>query len=60
VVQELARLQPPRVTVVACDPATLARDLAGLITAGYQVEKLTLIDLFPQTFHIEAIAHLKR
>jgi len=60
VVRELARLQPPRVTVVACDPATLARDLAGLMVAGYNVEKLTMIDLFPQTFHIEAIVHLKR
>ena len=60
VVRELARLEPPRIAVVACDPATLARDLAGLIAAGYKVEKLTMIDLFPQTFHIEAIAHLKR
>jgi 23S rRNA (uracil1939-C5)-methyltransferase len=60
VVRELARLQAPRVTVVACDPATLARDLAGLMTAGYNIEKLTMIDLFPQTFHIEVIAHLKR
>jgi 23S rRNA (uracil1939-C5)-methyltransferase len=60
VVRELARLQAPRVTVVACDPATLARDLAGLMAAGYNIEKLTMIDLFPQTFHIEVIAHLKR
>ena len=60
VVRELARLQPPRVTMVACDPATLARDLAGLMAAGYYIEKLAMIDLFPQTFHIEVIVHLKR
>jgi 23S rRNA (uracil1939-C5)-methyltransferase len=60
VVSHLARLQPPRITIVACDPATLARDLAGLVEAGYKIERLTLIDLFPQTFHIEAIAHLKK
>ena len=60
VVSHLARLEPPRITIVACDPATLARDLAGLIAAGYLIERLTLIDLFPQTFHIEAIAHLKK
>jgi 23S rRNA (uracil1939-C5)-methyltransferase len=60
VVSHLARLGPPRLTIVACDPATLARDLAGLIAAGYRIEKLTMIDLFPQTFHIEAVAHLEK
>jgi 23S rRNA (uracil1939-C5)-methyltransferase len=59
VVRHLVRLKPPRVTVVACDPATLARDLAGLIEGGYRLAELTLVDLFPQTFHIEAIAKLE-
>ncbi len=48
-----------RVTIVACDPATLARDLAALTAAGFQLEKLTLVDLFPQTFHLETVAELK-
>jgi 23S rRNA (uracil1939-C5)-methyltransferase len=60
VVRELVRLAPARVTVVACDPATLARDLAGLMAGGYRLAQLTMIDLFPQTFHIEAIARLER
>jgi 23S rRNA (uracil1939-C5)-methyltransferase len=60
VVRELARLRPARITVVACDPATLARDLAGLVVGGYRLAKLTMIDLFPQTFHIEVIADLSR
>jgi 23S rRNA (uracil1939-C5)-methyltransferase len=60
VVTHLARLAPRHITIVACDPATLARDLAGLIAAGYRIERLTMIDLFPQTFHIEAIAFLAR
>jgi 23S rRNA (uracil1939-C5)-methyltransferase len=60
VVARLAELKPPRITIVACDPATLARDLPGLLAAGYQIERLTMIDLFPQTFHIETIADLKR
>src|SRR5579864_1871608 len=59
-VAQLARLAPPRITIVACDPATLARDLATLITAGYRIDAITMIDLFPQTFHIEAIAHLSQ
>ena len=58
VVARLAELKPPRITIVACDPATLARDLPGLLTAGYRIERLTMIDLFPQTFHIETIAEL--
>ena len=48
---------PEKFTLIACDPATLARYLAALST-GYTIEKLTVADLFPQTFHIETIAHL--
>jgi 23S rRNA (uracil1939-C5)-methyltransferase len=58
VVARLAELKPPRITIVACDPATLARDLPGLLAAGYRLERLTMIDLFPQTFHIESVAEL--
>jgi 23S rRNA (uracil1939-C5)-methyltransferase len=58
VVGRLADLKPPRITIVACDPATLARDLPGLLAAGYRLERMTMIDLFPQTFHIETVAEL--
>ncbi len=58
VVANLNRLAPPRITIVSCDPATLARDLAGL--KDYQVEQLTLVDLFPQTYHLETVARLLR
>ena len=58
VVRRLSELRPPLVTIVACDPATLARDLAGLIAAGYQVKRMTLVDLFPQTFHLETVVRL--
>jgi 23S rRNA (uracil1939-C5)-methyltransferase len=58
VVRQLCRIRPPRVTIVSCDPATLARDLAALIAGGYRLDKMTLVDLFPQTYHIEAVAHL--
>ncbi|MBI5086559.1 MAG: class I SAM-dependent RNA methyltransferase [Acidobacteria bacterium] len=59
VVKHLERLKAPRLTLVSCDPATLARDLAPLIASGYRLEKLTLADLFPQTYHIETIASLQ-
>jgi 23S rRNA (uracil1939-C5)-methyltransferase len=58
VVAHLARLKPPKLTIVSCDPATLARDVAGL--ADYKIDKLTLIDLFPQTYHLETVAELSR
>jgi 23S rRNA (uracil1939-C5)-methyltransferase len=57
-VERLAQLRPERVTIVSCDPATLARDLAGLMGAGYRIESLTLVDLFPQTYHLETVARL--
>jgi 23S rRNA (uracil1939-C5)-methyltransferase len=59
VVGKLAELKPRQITIVACDPATLARDLAGLVAAGYGVEKMTLVDLFPETYHLETVVALK-
>ena len=56
VVRHLAELKPREIVVVSCDPATLARDAQGLLAAGYSLDRLTLIDLFPQTYHIETIA----
>lgn len=58
VVRQLCRIAAPRLTIVSCDPATLARDLAGLLAGGYQIEKTTLVDLFPQTYHIETVTRL--
>lgn len=59
-VKHLTVLGPARVVIVACDPATLARDLAPLIEAGYGIEKLVMIDLFPHTYHVETVAKLKK
>jgi 23S rRNA (uracil1939-C5)-methyltransferase len=56
----LANLGAPRVTYVSCDPATLARDLVPLLAAGYRVEQAHLVDLFPQTYHLESVLHLVR
>jgi 23S rRNA (uracil1939-C5)-methyltransferase len=60
VVRALASLAAPRLTYVSCDPATLARDLVPLLAAGYQVEEAHLLDLFPQTYHLETVLHLAR
>ena len=60
VVRGLAKLDAPEVTYVSCDPSTLARDLPMLIGLGYRVLGAHLIDLFPQTYHIESVFHLAR
>lgn len=58
-IRELVRLKAPALTIVSCDPATLARDLAPLLTCGYRIARLTLVDLFPRTFHLETVASLE-
>ena len=60
VARALAGVNAPRVTYVSCDPATLARDLVPLLAAGYRVEEVHLVDLFPQTYHLESVVQLIR
>jgi 23S rRNA (uracil1939-C5)-methyltransferase len=56
----LGRMSVPRVTYVSCDPATLARDLRVLLESSFRVEQAHLVDLFPQTAHMETVLHLAR
>jgi len=58
--QLLAALRVKRIVYVACDPATLARDVRTFLEFGYQVEEVHLVDLFPQTFHVESVVRLAR
>jgi 23S rRNA (uracil1939-C5)-methyltransferase len=46
--------------MMSCDPATLARDAALLVEAGYRPEKLKVLDMFPQTSHIESLMLLTK
>jgi len=60
VIRDLAKLDSPRITYVSCDPSTLARDLRIAMTLGYRITEAHLVDLFPQTFHLESVFHLAR
>ena len=60
VVRSLAGLGANHIVYVSCDPATLCRDLAGLLGAGYRFQQAHVVDLFPQTYHVESVFHLMR
>lgn len=60
VARALGELGAERMVYGSCDPATLARDLVHLLGAGYRVEKVHVVDLFPQTFHLESVVKLSR
>lgn len=59
-VETVSKMSPDRVVYVSCDPATLARDCKLFGELGYKVEKLTAVDLFPRTVHVECVALLEK
>lgn len=52
--------QPAVICLVSCDPAAAARDLRGLVDGGYRAERVEVLDLFPNTHHVETVARLVR
>jgi len=58
--QALMKLAPPVLIYVSCNPASLARDLNHLLQGDYQISSTTLVDMFPQTHHIEAVVLMSR
>lgn len=60
VMQQIVRLMPQRVVYVSCNPATLARDSQTLLQAGYQLERVAMLDMFPHTSHLESMVLFSR
>ena len=60
VMQHVINLAPQRVVYVSCNPTTLARDSEALLSAGYQIRRLAMLDMFPHTGHLESMALFER
>ncbi len=56
----LSRLQAPFIIYISCNPSTFARDARDLLKAGYSVNDMILMDMFPGTFHVEVMALFHR
>ncbi len=59
VIQRLVALKPATIHYVSCDPTTLARDLKLLTKAKYNIDSITALDMFPQTYHVETVVKLR-
>ena len=59
-VAAVASMQPGRVVYVSCDPATLARDILRFTEYGYELKKITAVDMFPRTCHVETVCLLSK
>ena len=59
-IAQLLRLGPGRIVYISCEPSTHARDIAALVRGGYRVRRAAIVDMFPQTYHVETVALLER
>ena len=60
ITDQIAGLKPKRIVYTSCEPTTFARDLRLFSEKGYHLQRLTLIDMFPQTYHMEVVGLLQR
>lgn len=58
--EEIIKISPSKIVYISCNPATLARDCKLFIKEGYNIAKIAILDMFPQTKHIESMLMLTR
>lgn len=59
VISAIANLKPAVISYVSCEPSILARDLRVFVDAGYKIDSITALDMFPQTHHVETVVRLR-
>ena len=60
ILDKVVRLKPKKIIYVSCEPTTFARDLHLFSERGYSLQRLSLIDMFPQTYHMEVVGLLQQ
>ena len=58
-IQSIARMHPSRIVYVSCDTATFSRDIYLFAEEGYSLRKVSIVDMFPRTAHMEVVAGLE-
>ena len=59
-VNAIASMEPKRIVYVSCEPSTLARDVQRFSALGYELKKVTAVDMFPRTCHVETVVLMSR
>ena len=60
VMQTIPKLKPKQILYISCNPTTMVRDIKLLISAGYQLKKAGILNMFPNTSHVEAMVLLEK
>jgi 23S rRNA (uracil1939-C5)-methyltransferase len=60
ILDQVVRLKPKKIVYVSCEPTTFARDVGLFSEKGYCLQRLSLIDMFPQTYHMEVVGLLQQ
>jgi 23S rRNA (uracil1939-C5)-methyltransferase len=58
VLDQVVRLKPDKIVYISCEPTTFARDLRLFSERGFHLQRLNLVDMFPQTYHMEVVGLL--
>ncbi|HSG29068.1 MAG TPA: methyltransferase domain-containing protein [Candidatus Krumholzibacterium sp.] len=59
-VRGMLKLRPSEIILISCEPPTFARDAKKLIEAGYMLNRLHIIDMFPSTYHVETVGLFRK